>query len=80
MSYFVYMLKCIDGSFYLGSTDNVEKRFLVHKNGKGARYTRSHKPLLIVYQEELPDKSSALRREAELKKLNHTQKSMLTLV
>ena len=80
MSYFVYMLKCVDGSFYLGSTDDVEKRFRVHLNGKGARYTRSHKPIKIVYREKLSDKSSALKREAELKKLSHVQKFNLTLV
>ena len=74
MSYYVYMLLCQDNSFYLGSTNDVDKRFATHISGKGASYTRSHKPLKVVYQEELPDKSSALRREAELKKLTHTQK------
>lgn len=77
MSYFVYMLLCEDGSLYLGSTDNVEKRFKAHKNGKGARYTRSHKPVKVIYQEEVNNKSLALRREAELKKLSHAAKLML---
>lgn len=78
MSYFVYMLLCRDGSYYLGSTNNVEKRFLAHQSGNGASYTRSHKPIKVVYREDLPDKSSALKREAELKKLTHRQKVALT--
>lgn len=80
MSYFVYMILCEDGSFYTGSTDNVEKRFVKHTAGKGASYTRSHKPVKVVYTEELPDKSSALKREAVLKKLTHAQKSALALI
>ncbi len=80
MSYFVYMLLCANKSFYIGSTDNIEKRFSAHVSGKGARYTRSHKPVKVVYQEELFDKSSALRREHELKRLTHREKLALTLV
>lgn len=80
MSYFVYMVLCEDGSFYTGSTDNVSKRFTKHVSGKGASYTRSHKPIKVVYTEELPDKSSALRREHELKKLTHKQKARLALI
>ena len=77
MSYFVYMLECEDGSYYIGTTNDVEKRFAKHINGKGASYTRSHKPVKVVYQEELIDKSSALKREHVLKKLTHTQKLAL---
>lgn len=77
MSYFVYMLLCADQSFYIGSSNNIEKRFRAHLKGMGASYTRSHKPLKVVYQEELPDKSSALKREAILKKLTHAQKLAL---
>lgn len=77
MSYFVYMLLCKDGSYYLGSTNDVNRRFTAHLAGKGASYTRSHKPIKVVYQEELLDKSSALKREAVLKKLTHTQKLLL---
>jgi putative endonuclease len=77
MKYFVYMLLCVDGSFYLGSTNNIEKRLKAHMTGRGASYTRSHKPVKVVYSEDLIDKSSALKREAELKKLNHSQKEAL---
>ncbi|MEI8232202.1 MAG: GIY-YIG nuclease family protein [bacterium] len=71
------MLICADESFYLGSTNDVDKRFLAHQSGRGASYTRSHKPIKVVYTEELVDKSSALRREHELKKLTHKQKNLL---
>jgi len=77
MSYFVYMLLCEGGNFYLGSTPDVAKRFRAHLLGKGASYTRSHKPIKVVYQEELPDKSSALKRETQLKKLSHVEKTQL---
>ncbi|KKU46752.1 MAG: hypothetical protein UX64_C0002G0008 [Microgenomates group bacterium GW2011_GWC2_46_7] len=77
MSYFVYMLLCEGGSYYLGTTNNIAKRFQAHLAGKGASYTRSHKPLKVVYQEELPDKGSALSREHTLKKLSHAQKVIL---
>lgn len=80
MSYFVYMLLCEGGSLYTGSTDNIGKRFSKHLSGKGASYTRSHKPIKVVYSEELPDKSTALKREAQIKKLTHDQKSALALI
>jgi putative endonuclease len=65
--YFVYILLCSDGSFYTGSSNNPQQRFLDHKNGKGGAYTRSHKPIKIIYTEELLDKSSALKREIQIK-------------
>lgn len=77
MTYFIYILECEDHSFYIGSPNDVKKRFAKHAAGKGASYTRSHKPLRIVYIEEVIDKSSALKREHILKKLTHTQKNDL---
>ena len=74
VSWFVYMLRCRDGSLYTGYTDDVRRRLAVHCAGKGAKYTRSRLPVELVYQEELPDKSSALRREAAIKKLSRQQK------
>ena len=65
--WFVYILLCNDGSFYTGSSNNPQKRFLDHKNGKGGRYTRLHKPTRIVYLEKLFDKSTALKRELQIK-------------
>lgn len=65
--WFVYVIQCVDGSFYTGSTNNLKKRFLEHKNGVGGRYTRSHKPVKIIYFEKLPTRSKALKREAQIK-------------
>ena len=75
--WYVYILRCGDGMFYTGSTDDVERRLAVHRSGKGAKYTRGRGPLELVYQEALPDRSSALRREAAIKKLTRAQKERL---
>lgn len=77
MTYFVYMLLCQDGSYYTGTTNDLAKRFRAHEQGKGAKYTRSHKPVALVYQEACEDKAAALRREHELKKLTHAAKQRL---
>ena len=77
MAWYVYMLRCGDGSLYTGSTDNVERRLAVHQSGKGAKYTRSRLPVTLVYQEELPDKPAALRREAAIKSLTRSEKLAL---
>ena len=78
--WYVYILRCGDGTFYTGSTDDVERRLAVHRSGKGAKYTRGRGPLELVYQEALPDRSSALRREAAIKKLTRAQKERLISV
>ena len=72
--WYVYVLLCEDGSLYTGSTNNLEKRFLDHKNGKGGYYTRSHKPIKLIYQEQLPTQSEALRRELEIKSWSREKK------
>ena len=77
MSWYVYMLRCGDGSLYTGCTDNVERRLAVHQSGKGAKYTRSRLPLELVYQEEAADRSAALRREAAIKALPRAKKLAL---
>lgn len=76
--YYLYILRCTDGSLYTGITTDVEARFEAHKKGAGARYTRAHPPAKIIYRETYPDKSSALKREAAIKKLSRQEK--LTLV
>ena len=78
--YFVYILICSNGSFYTGSTNNVEKRFKDHLWGKGARYTKSHKPVSIIYQEKFTSKSAALKLEAEIKRMSKFQKKALVAV
>ena len=65
--WFVYILLCEDDSLYTGSSNNPQKRFSDHKNGKGGKYTRAHKPIKILYIEKLQDKSSALKRELQIK-------------
>ena len=65
---------CKDGSFYTGATNNLEKRFAEHKNGKGGHYTRSHQPIKILYFEQLDTKSTALKREIEIKSWSREKK------
>lgn len=75
--YYVYMLSCGDGSLYTGIAADVEKRLRQHQSGAGAKYTRSHLPVTLVYQECLPDKSAALRREYTIKQLPRAKKLLL---
>ena len=77
MAYFVYMLRCGDGSLYTGCTDDVDRRLAVHQSGKGAKYTRSRLPVELAFLEEVPDRSAALRREAALKRLSRAEKLAL---
>lgn len=72
--WYVYVLLCSDSSLYTGSTNNPEKRFLEHKNGKGGKYTRSHKPVKLIHREEFNTKSEALKREIEIKSWNRSKK------
>lgn len=75
--YYVYMLSCGDGSLYTGIAADVAHRLKQHMAGKGAKYTRSHLPVTLVYQEALPDKSAALRREYAIKQLSRQEKLRL---
>ena len=70
--WYVYILRCGDGTLYTGITDNVERRLAAHRAGKGAKYTRGRGPLELVYREEVPDKSAALRREYQIKRLSRS--------
>lgn len=74
VSWYVYMLRCGDGSLYTGCTDNIPRRLAIHQSGKGAKYTRSRLPVELAYWEELPDKPAALRREAAIKRLTRQEK------
>ena len=74
---FVYIVECADGTFYTGWTTDVEKRLQAHNAGEGAKYTRSRRPVALRYCEECADKSTALKREAEIKRLNRAQKLAL---
>ncbi|MCE9643988.1 GIY-YIG nuclease family protein [Candidatus Parcubacteria bacterium] len=75
--YYVYILECADGSLYTGITTDVERRFEEHKAGTGGHYTRSRSVTEIVYTEKQPDRSSASKREAEIKRLPKAKKLLL---
>lgn len=75
--WYVYMIRCGDGSLYTGTALNPEARFIQHAQGTGARYTRSHVPLAIVYTEACVDRSAACRREAQLKRYTKHEKERL---
>ena len=74
MSFYVYMLLCGDGSFYTGYTKDLDARTRLHQNGKGAKYTKAHKPQKLAYIELFNSRSKAMKREREIKKLSHQQK------
>lgn len=65
--YFVYLIECKNGSLYTGITTNVERRFAEHKSGIGGRYTSAKEVVRVVYTEHYPDRSSASKRESEIK-------------
>lgn len=73
----VYMLRCGDGSLYTGATNDVAQRVARHACGKGAAYTRSRLPVLLVFEEKVADRSAALRREAQIKRLSRAEKLAL---
>ena len=77
VSFYVYLLRCADGTLYTGYTDDPVRRTRVHNAGKGAKYTRARLPVELVYQEACADKSAALRREYEIKQLTRVQKLKL---
>ena len=78
-TWYLYILKCKDGTFYTGITTDVEKRLEMHRSGKGAKYTRGRGPLELVYSETCENHSQALKRECEVKKLPKEQKQQLIL-
>lgn len=79
MAAYVYILCCKDGSLYTGWTDDVEKRLKAHSEGKGAKYTKGRGPFVLVWQEEVADKSAALRRENEIKTWSRKKKEQFVL-
>ena len=70
----VYILECQDKTLYTGITNNLERRITQHEKGQGAKYTKGRGPFEIKYTEPCDDKSLALQRECEIKKLNREQK------
>lgn len=78
--YFVYLIACRDGSIYTGITTDVARRLDEHRAGKGGSYTRSRKVKKLLYTESHSDRSSALKREAEIKKWKRGEKLRLVKV
>jgi putative endonuclease len=74
MPFYVYILLCADGSFYTGYTKNIDARTRLHASGKGARYTKMHKPEKIAYVELFDSRAKAMKREREIKKMTRQQK------
>lgn len=77
MAFYCYILECSDGSYYTGWSMNPHRRLTQHNRGTGARYTRSRRPVRLVYMEELPDKRAALKRERAIKALTRPKKHKL---
>jgi putative endonuclease len=75
--YYVYVILCEGNNFYTGYTKNLNTRLRLHLRGKGARYTRMHRPQKLVHAEEYSTRSEAMKREKRIKKLNHAQKMRL---
>ena len=77
MAWFVYLIECRDGSIYTGIAIDVDARYAAHKDGKGARYTRSHPPRRLLGAIEYPDRSAASKAEYQIKRLSPGEKREL---
>lgn len=75
--FWVYILRCADGTFYTGMALDVDRRAAVHNRGQGAKYTRRRLPADVVFREACADKGAALRREHEIKKMSRPEKMRL---
>ena len=74
---YTYILKCSDGTFYCGWTNDLEKRLNAHNSGSGSRYTRTRLPVVLVYYEQFPTKEEAMSREWHIKRLSRAEKEEL---
>lgn len=79
MAFYCYIVECADGTYYTGWTTDPARRERQHNRGTGARYTRAHGPVRLVYVEEQSDRCAAMRREIVIKKMSHAQKRALAL-
>lgn len=77
MTCYCYILECSDGTYYTGWTNDPERRVAQHNKGVGARYTKTRRPVKLVYLEEQPDKITALKRERAIKALPRKKKMEL---
>lgn len=74
---YTYILKCKDGTYYTGWTNNLEKRVRDHNDGKGAKYTKARRPVKLIYYEEFMTKEEAMKREYAIKQMTRTQKEKM---
>lgn len=74
---YTYILRCADGSLYTGWTNDLNRRLAAHNAGRGGKYTRSHRPVELVYYEMFDTKEEAMRREAAIKQLTRPEKLAL---
>ena len=77
MDNFTYILRCADGTYYTGWTNNLTKRVAAHNAGTGGKYTRSHRPVELVYYEVFPTKEEAMQREYAIKQMSREEKEEL---
>jgi putative endonuclease len=77
MAFYCYILECADGTFYTGWTTDPPRREKQHNAGRGARYTRDRCPVKLVYIEELPDRTTAMKRELAIKAMKREKKKIL---
>jgi len=77
MGNYCYILECADGTYYTGWSTDPQRRTRIHNSGHGARYTRAHLPVRLVYVESLPDRSSAMKREKAIKMMGRAAKQRL---
>jgi len=75
--WYVYMVRCANKTFYTGISNDVKKRVKAHNTGTGARYTRANGPVKLIYTEKHPDKSTAMKREHEIKTFSKKRKRAL---
>ena len=77
MDNYTYIVKCSDGTLYTGWTNDLEKRIQSHNEGKGAKYTKTRKPVTLVYYETFPTKQEAMKREYAIKQMRRKEKEKL---
>jgi putative endonuclease len=77
MTCYCYIVECSDGTFYTGWTTDPERRVKTHNAGRGAKYTRTRRPVRLVYVEEQPDRTTAMKRERAIKALPREKKMKL---
>lgn len=75
--YYVYILQCSDGTYYIGQTDNIASRLRIHESGNGPQYTSQRLPVTLVFQEFFEQRSNAMTREKQIKHWSKAKKEAL---